>query len=73
MDRYAHELGHMASVGSAEEFLPLDETEARSVFTRLCEFPKLILEAAPSSAIFRIGVIPTAMAALATELAHLPR
>jgi glycolate oxidase FAD binding subunit len=69
VDRYAHELGHMAGGAGAEEFVRLDGAEAHFVFARICEFPKIILDAAPAAALFRIGVIPTAMAGLVGELA----
>ena len=65
MDRYARELGHMASTANAAELVPLSEAEASSVQTRIREFPRSILEAAPSAAIFRIGVLPTVMRRLA--------
>jgi hypothetical protein len=69
VDRHGHELGHMASKAAAEEFVPLGDSEAQSVLSRIREFPRTILEAAPSAAIFRIGAIPTAMAGLLGELA----
>src|ERR1019366_7504086 len=47
VDRYAYELGPMASKAGAEEFAPLADAEAHSVFARIREFPRLILEAAP--------------------------
>jgi glycolate oxidase FAD binding subunit len=70
VDRYARELGHLASAGNADEFVPLSDDEHAAVQTRVREFPRLILEAAPSAAIFRIGVLPTAMASLVTQLSH---
>jgi glycolate oxidase FAD binding subunit len=69
VDRLAHELGHMASKSAAEEFMPLGDSAAQSILTRIREFPKIVLEAAPSATIFRIGSIPTAMAGLLGELA----
>jgi glycolate oxidase FAD binding subunit len=71
VDRYAHELGHMASAASAAELVPLSEAEAASVLARIREFPQSILEAAPSAAIFRISVAPTAMPGLLTRLSQL--
>jgi len=68
VDRSARELGYMAGASEAEEFIQLGEAEAPAVLTRIREFPRLILEAAPSAAIFRIGVLPTAMAGLMREL-----
>ena len=68
VDRYARELGHMAAAAKADEFAPLGDSEAPDVLARIREFPRLILEAAPAAAIFRIGVLPTAMAGLLGEL-----
>jgi FAD/FMN-containing dehydrogenase len=73
VDRYARELGHMAAEGSAAEFLPISETEQSSVFPRIREFPRLVLEAAPDAAIFRIGVLPTAMPALLKDLSEVAK
>jgi hypothetical protein len=58
----------MATAASAEEFVPLSDTEQTSVLTRLCEFPRLVLEAAPGAAIFRINALPTAMPILLGRL-----
>jgi glycolate oxidase FAD binding subunit len=69
VDRHGRELGHMSGKAGAEEFLRMEEGEARSVFAGLCEFPRLILDSAPSAAIFRIGIVPTAMGGLLGELA----
>jgi hypothetical protein len=66
--RYARELGHMAGAANADEFAPLGDAETPVVLARIREFPRLILEAVPSAAIFRIGVLPTAMVGLLGEL-----
>jgi glycolate dehydrogenase FAD-binding subunit len=71
VDRYARELGHMATAANAVEFVPLNDTEHFSVLARIREFPRLILEAAPSATIFRIGVLPTAMSPLLGRLSQL--
>jgi glycolate oxidase FAD binding subunit len=68
VDRYARELGHMAGAANAVEFLPLGDSEHSSVLARIQEFPRLVLEAAPNAAIFRIGVAPTAMPSLLKDL-----
>jgi glycolate oxidase FAD binding subunit len=68
VDRYARELGHMAGTAHADEFAPLGDTEALAVLARIREFPRLVLEAVPQAAIFRIGILPTAMAGLLGEL-----
>jgi glycolate oxidase FAD binding subunit len=71
VDRYAREFGHMATAANAAEFVPLSDTENVSVLARIQEFPRLILEAAPSAAIFRISVLPAAMPPLLGRLSQL--
>ena len=71
VDRYARELGHMAGAANAQEFEPLGDSDSPMVLARIREFPRLILEAAPSAVIFRIGVLPTAMPGLLSELSAL--
>lgn len=73
VDRHARELGHMASAANADEFVPLSDTEHYSVASRIREFPRLVLEAASSAAIFRIGVLPTVMHSLLGELSDLAK
>ncbi len=73
VDRYARELGHMASAAKAAEFMPLGDTEQSSVLARIREFPRLVLEAAPNAAIFRIGVLPTAMPSLLVDLSEIAK
>jgi glycolate oxidase FAD binding subunit len=68
VDRYARELGHLASAAKTAEFMPLNDTEHSSVLARVREFPRLVLESAPDAAIFRIGVLPTAMPSLLEDL-----
>jgi FAD/FMN-containing dehydrogenase len=71
VDRHARELGHMASAANAAEFVPLSNAEHSSVLARIREFPRLVLEGAPSAAIVRISVLPSAMPALLGQLSHL--
>lgn len=71
VDRHARELGHLATAAKSYEFLRLTDPQHSSIVSRLREFPRLILEAEPSGAIFRFGVIPTAMPSLAKRLSHL--
>jgi glycolate oxidase FAD binding subunit len=68
VDRYARELGHIAAAAKATEFMPLSDDEQSSVLARTREFSRLVLEAEPSAAIFRIGVLPTAMPSLLKDL-----
>ncbi len=73
VDRYARELGHMAVAASAAEFLPIGDAGQFAILTRVREFPRLALEAAPDAAIFRISVLPTAMPALIASLSAIAR
>ena len=68
VDRHARELGHLAGAADAEEFLPLTDAESYSVLAQIREFPKLMIERAPSAAIFRISAVPGVMAALQGRL-----
>ena len=70
VDRCSLELGHMAAAARATGLLPIGESEQSSVFSRIREFPRLVLEAAPDAAIFRIGVLPTAMPPLLKSLSE---
>ncbi len=71
VDRHARDLGQMASAVNAIEFIPLSNAEQSSVLLRISEFPRLILEAAPPAAIFRISALPTAMPPLLGQLSEL--
>ena len=73
VERYARDLGHMAGAANATEFLPIGETEQSSVFARIREFQRLVLEAAPDAAIFRIGALPTAMPSLLDDLSEMAK
>jgi glycolate oxidase FAD binding subunit len=73
VDRHARELGHLASAANAAELVPLSDTQQSSVLTRTREFARLVLEAAPSAAIFRISVLPTAMPALLRDLGEIAK
>jgi glycolate oxidase FAD binding subunit len=70
VDRYARELGKIASAAKAAEFTPLSDVEQSSILARLREFPRLVLGAAPLAVIFRIGVLPTTMASLLKDLSE---
>jgi glycolate oxidase FAD binding subunit len=71
VDRYARELDHMARAANAAKFLPVGEGEQSLIFDHIREFPRLILEASPDAAIFRIGILPTAMPSLLNNLAEI--
>jgi glycolate oxidase FAD binding subunit len=71
VDRHARELGHMAGIANADEFLPLSEMEHSSVLKRISEFPRLVLEGAPAATTFRIDALPTAVPFLLKQLGEL--
>jgi glycolate oxidase FAD binding subunit len=73
VDRYARELGHMASAANAAGLIPLSDVEQSSLLTRIREFPKLVMDALPSAAIFRITVLPTAMPSLLIDLREIAK
>ncbi len=68
VERYARELGRLARAGNAAGFLPISDTDHHSVFSRIQEFPRLVLEAAPDALIFRIGILPARIPFLLKEL-----
>jgi glycolate oxidase FAD binding subunit len=71
VERHAKELGRMASAASAIELVPLTDTDNSSVLTRIREFSRLILDASPAAAIFRIGILPAAVPSLLGRLSEL--
>jgi len=73
VDRYARELGRMASIANAAELVPLSDAEHSSVLGRISEFPRLVLDAVPSATIFRISVLPTAMPSLLKNLSEIAK
>ena len=73
VDRSSRELGRMASAYKAVDFVSVRDAEESAIFTGLCEFPRLVLEAAPGAAIFRISVLPTATPALLNELSEIAK
>ena len=68
VDRHERELSQLAGAADAEEFLPLTDAEAISVHAQIREFPKLMMERAPTAAIFRISAVPGSMAPLLGKL-----
>jgi glycolate oxidase FAD binding subunit len=68
VDRYARELTRMASAAQVSGFDSLSDAEQAAVLDAVREFPQLALKAAPSAVIFRIGVLPSAMAPLLSRL-----
>jgi glycolate oxidase FAD binding subunit len=68
VNRYERELGQLAGAANAEEFLPLSDYEANSVFAKIREFPRLMLERDSSALIFRINAVPGLLAPLAGKL-----
>jgi hypothetical protein len=68
VNRYERELGQLAGAANAEEFLPLSDYEGNSVFAKIREFPRLMLERDSSALIFRINAVPGLLAPLAGKL-----
>lgn len=68
VERHERELGHLAGLADAQDFLPLTDAEADSVLAHIREFPKLMLERAPAASIFRISAVPTVTASLLGKL-----
>jgi len=68
VERYARELGRLAVVAKAAEFLPMDDVAQSSVLDRIREFPRLALEAVPDAVIFRISALPAVMPSLLAKL-----
>jgi glycolate oxidase FAD binding subunit len=73
VDRYARELGNIAAAARATAFMPLSDAEQSSVLARMREFPRLVLETAPSAIIFRLSVLPTAMTPLLGKLSEIAK
>ncbi len=68
--RHEQDLSHMARELSAVNFAAFDGTARDALFAGLREFPRLVLEAFPGAAIFRLAILPGAMpSVLAATLA----
>jgi glycolate oxidase FAD binding subunit len=67
VERHERELERMAREAHAVDFAAFDGLERDASFTSLREFPRLVLEAFPGAAIFRMAVLPSAMPALLRE------
>jgi glycolate oxidase FAD binding subunit len=65
--RHEQDLGRMALDLHTDDFTAFDGPEQTAVFTALCEFSRLVLEAFPGAAILRIAVLPGAMRNLIAE------
>jgi len=59
VERHARDLQIIASQLDTAEFAELDETRRMNLFTCLREFPRIVLEACPGAAIFRIAALPS--------------
>jgi glycolate oxidase FAD binding subunit len=68
VQRHEIELGRMAGPAEAEEFLPLSDAEADSVLAQIREFPRLMIERAPSGLIFRVSAVPGMLPTLLGKL-----
>jgi len=61
VDRHARELRRLAGEANAAEFQALSESESVPLLTRIREFPRLVLDLAPSAMIFRVNLVPSAI------------
>ncbi len=68
VERHARDLERMAGEMHASEFAPLNDSEQASLLGCITEFPRLILEAFPGAAIFRIAALPAAMPDLLRQI-----
>jgi FAD/FMN-containing dehydrogenase len=65
--RHEQELSRMASEFSAADFAAFDGPDQDAVFAALREFPRLVLDAFPGAAIFRLAILPGAMPGLLSQ------
>jgi glycolate oxidase FAD binding subunit len=65
--RHEQDLARMARELRAVDFAAFDGPEQDAVFAGLREFPRLVLEAFPGAAIFRLAILPGAMPGLLRE------
>jgi glycolate oxidase FAD binding subunit len=65
--RYEQDLSRTAQQAHADDFASFDGADRDTLFTALQEFPQLVLEAYPGAAIFRVAILPGAMADLLRE------
>jgi glycolate oxidase FAD binding subunit len=72
VDRSARELDRLAGPNKFGELIHLKQWESFAL-TRIREFPRLVLEAAPEAAIFRIGVLPAGMPSLFKDLSEIAK
>jgi glycolate oxidase FAD binding subunit len=71
LDRNARDLAAMSQDAHAAEFITLDEAQRDHLLRCLCEFSPIAFGASPSTTIFRIAALPSAMPALLQEIRKL--
>lgn len=71
IDRYARELTLLAEKSRATSTAILGDTTRPTLWGRLRESPSMLLEASPTTVIFKISVLPSHHAALFTNLQHI--
>src|SRR5216684_1032940 len=71
LDRYARELTLLAEKSRATSTVILGDTTRPAVWGRLRESLSMLLEASPTTVIFKINVLPSHHAALFTNLQHI--
>jgi glycolate oxidase FAD binding subunit len=65
--RHEQDLSRMARELHADDFAAFDGAEQDATFAALREFPRLVLEAFPGAAIFRLAILPGAMPEMLRE------
>jgi glycolate oxidase FAD binding subunit len=68
VERHARDLERMAGHVGASGFAPLNDSEQAVLLGCISEFPRVILEAFPKAAIFRIAALPAAMPDLLRQI-----
>lgn len=67
VERHERDLERMAREAQAGDFETLQPEDEGVLFASICEFPRMVLEAFPGAAIFRLAILPSAMSALLRE------
>ena len=71
--RHERDLAALARETQTVGFETLDDVRGAALLAAISEFPRLILEKFPGAIIFRIATLPSAMAALAAQIAAIAR
>jgi glycolate oxidase FAD binding subunit len=71
LERHARDLAVMSQDADAAEFITLDEAQRDHLLRYLCEFSPIAFGASPSTTVFRIAALPSAVPALLREIRKL--